>query len=614
MSNEVKEQIRMRLDLAEVVGDVVALKPAGRDRYKGLCPFHDEKTPSFHVLNDKGFYYCFGCQAKGDVFDFVMETQHVGFGDALRMLGQQVGVDVTPSTQEDRKKRDLYAVNALALEYFQHQLKAHTFAHTYLLERRLTEVSIDTFQLGFAPDSWDGLLKHLQTASISLDDMSQAGLLSESRNGRHFDRFRNRIMFPIKDFMGRVVGFSGRVLDDSTPKYMNTPETDIFDKGSLLYGLDRAKTSIREQRACIVVEGYMDVIALHQVGIDTAIAALGATLTSAQAQQLRRLEVETVYLAFDADAAGQRATLSGLDQSLGQQFLVKAVRVPFGKDPAEAVLSGDSADIAAFQQALDAGISEVTFRFETVLAKHNRKTREGKRDILNELLPVLKPRDVFDPVASEMRRLVVDELDIDAARLDAWLKDKRSRNVNSTQVRGMERSELKQSHVALIELEVIALLLSEPHALKERLEHVSAALPPEAEDSLLLEFCDLCYDCNFDEHEILLHYRGREEGRLVFERLFREGDDQEHTVDIHGHIQKSLSRLRERYLEHAKETQRKHLLTRMEEVSRYLTDPNLPAGQLQQYYAELKEIQGVLSARDAERRLRMPGSFSRKRK
>ena len=466
MSNEVKEQIRMRLDLVEVVGDVVALKPAGRDRYKGLCPFHDEKTPSFHVLNDKGFYYCFGCQAKGDVFDFVMETQHVGFGDALRMLGQQVGVDVTPPTEADRKKRDLYEVNALALEYFQRQLHLHSHAHNYLLTRQLSEASIDTFQLGFAPDSWDGLLKHLQTAGVSVDDMSQAGLLSESRNGRHFDRFRNRVMFPIKDFMGRVVGFSGRVLDDSTPKYMNTPETDIFDKGSLLYGLDRAKTSIRERRSCIVVEGYMDVIALHQVGIDTAIAALGATLTSAQAQQLRRLEVETVYLAFDADAAGQRATLSGLDQSLGQQFLVKAVRVPHGKDPADAVLSGDPTAVAAFQQALDAGISEVTFRFETVLAKHNPKTREGKRDILNELLPVLKPRDVFDPVASEMRRLVVDELDLNPVRFEEWLKGKRTPTINSINVRGMERSELKQSHVALIELEVIALLLHEPHALE----------------------------------------------------------------------------------------------------------------------------------------------------
>ncbi|MEM6431950.1 MAG: DNA primase [Deinococcota bacterium] len=610
-SDSAKEQIRSRLDLVEVVGDVVALKPAGRARYKGLCPFHDEKTPSFHVLADKGFYYCFGCQAKGDVFDFVMETQHLGFAEALQMLGQQVGVEVAPPSPEEHKKRDLYEVNKLALEYFTHNLRSHSHAKNYLLGRALSEESINAFQLGFAPDSWDGLLTHLRQAGIAGDDMLAAGLLSESDGGRRYDRFRNRIMFPIFDVMGRAVGFSGRVLDDSLPKYMNTPETALFDKGALLYGLERAKTSIREQRSCIVVEGYMDVIALHQVGIDTAVAALGATLTEGQAQQLRRLEVDTVYLAFDADSAGQRATLSGLDQALGQQFLVKAVRVPHGKDPADTVLE-HGPDV--FLNALKDGLSEVNFRFETVMAKHNPNTRDGKRDILNELLPVLKPRDVFDPVASDMRRLVVDELDIDPKRLDGWLNSKRTRNLSSTQLRGLERPQLKHSRVTLIELEVMALLLSEPHALAERLPHVETALPPEIEDSLLLEFCAICHDCNYDDRAVLLRYRQRDEGRLVFERLFDESDEGEHTVDIAGHIQKSLARLRELYLEQAKEDQRKHLLARMQEVSRYLTDPNLPVGQLQQYYAELKEIQATLSAREAERQLRILGNFSKLKK
>ncbi|MEM7737343.1 MAG: DNA primase [Deinococcota bacterium] len=611
LSDSAKEQIRSRLDLVEVVGDVVALKPAGRARYKGLCPFHDEKTPSFHVLQDKGFYYCFGCQAKGDVFDFVMETQHLGFAEALQMLGQQVGVEVTPPSPEEHKKRDLYEVNKLALEYFTHNLRSHSHAKNYLLGRALSEASIDAFQLGFAPDSWDGLLSHLRQAGIADDDMLAAGLLSESDGGRRYDRFRNRIMFPIFDVMGRVVGFSGRVLDDSLPKYMNTPETALFDKGALLYGLERAKTSIREQRSCIVVEGYIDVIALHQVGIDTAVAALGATLTEGQAQQLRRLEVDTVYLAFDADSAGQRATLSGLDQALGQQFLVKAVRVPHGKDPADTVLEQGP---EVFLDALKDGLSEVHFRFETVMAKHNPNTRDGKRDILNELLPVLKPRDVFDPVASEMRRLVVDELDMDAKRLDAWLSSKRTRNLSTTQLRGLERPKLKHSRVTLIELEVMALLLSEPHALADRLSSVETALPPEIEDSLLLEFCAICHECNYDDRAVLSRYRGREEGRLVFERLFRESDDDEPTIDLAGHIQKSLARLRELYLEQSKEDQRKHLLARMEEVSSYHTDANWPVGELQQYYAELKEIQATLAARDAERRLRMPANLSKLKK
>ncbi|HEX7021759.1 MAG TPA: DNA primase, partial [Trueperaceae bacterium] len=387
MSSDAKERIRARLDIAEVVGEVVALKPAGRGQLKGLCPFHSEKTPSFHVHAERGFFYCFGCQAKGDIFDFVMKNQGIDFMSALQLLGQRAGVEVTPPTAQSHKRRDLFEVNRVALEYFQSHLTGA--ARDYLLGRKLTPDSIAAFELGFAPEGWDGLLRHALTKGVPDTDLLEAGLVAESDNGRRYDRFRNRIIFPIKDSLGRVVGFSGRVLDDSLPKYLNSPETEIFKKAQLLYGLDRAKTPIRESGECIVVEGYMDVIALHQTGFTNSVAALGATLTREQAEELSRLDVQRLYLAFDADEAGQRAVLSGLEQSVGRHFLVRAVRVPHGKDPADAVLGGHADE---FRTALATGLSEVEFRFAGVLDRHDPATTAGKKAILQELLPALKPK------------------------------------------------------------------------------------------------------------------------------------------------------------------------------------------------------------------------------
>jgi DNA primase len=608
---EAKEQIRTKLDIAEVIGEVVALKPAGRGQLKGLCPFHGEKTPSFHVQQERGFYYCFGCQAKGDIFDFVMRTQGIEFGEALQLLGQRAGIEVTPPTPKDKKRRDLFEVNNVALEFFKSHLKTNANAHRYLLERKLTEESITTFELGYAPDSWDALLKYALTKGLSDNDLLLAGLVIENDNKRRYDRFRNRVMFPIKDFLGRVVGFSGRVLDDSLPKYLNTPETDVFKKGELLYGLDIAKTPIRSSGEALVVEGYMDVIALHQTGFNNAVAALGATLTAEQASQLSRLDVQKLLLAFDADEAGQRAILSGLEQSIGRSFLVRAIRVPHGKDPADAVLGGH---IEEFKAALRQGLSEVEFRFQSVLAKHDRTQLEGKKAILNELLPVLRQRDVFDPVASEMRRLVIDNLKIDSNRLDEWVNSKRQRRLDDTQMKGMQRQSVSQSQVALIELEVIALLLLEPYRLQERLASLESSLP-EITDSVLREFHSICIECAFDDRQILSRYQEREEGRIVFERLFFQPDEEDgRKIDVDNYIDKSLSRLRELYLNGEKETQRTKLLERMEEVSRYLTDPNLPTDQLKHYYAELKEIHAMLAARDAERRIqRVPAGFKKKK-
>ena len=609
LQTDTKELIRQRLDIAEVIGEMVSLKPAGRSQLKGLCPFHNEKTPSFHVHQDRGFFYCFGCQARGDVFDFVMRTRSLEFFEALHFLGQRAGIEVEINAPRDRRRRDLFEINRIGAEFFRTHLKGKPLE--YLQGRGLSADTISSFELGYAPKSWDDLLKFAVTKGVPEKDLLDAGLIVENERGRRYDRFRDRVMFPIRDYLGRTVGFSGRVIDDGSPKYLNTSETEVFKKAELLYGLDVSKAAIRAKSECIVVEGYMDVIALQQVGLENVVATLGTTLTPQQALQLSRLDVQRLFLAFDADEAGQRAVLTGLEQSVGRQFLVSAISIPAGKDPADAVLGGH---LEEFKVALRGGISEVEYRFRSVLEKHESNSIEGKRAILNELLPSLRPRDVFDPVATEMRRRVVDYLGIEGSRLDDWLNSQRQAQLNNTQARGLLRSKEQYSPLALIEIEVIALLLLEPDRLKKRLQLVTASLPPGEDEALLREFEGICIDCEFDDQAILMRYRERPEAQTLFERLLIKPEQEEFRIDIDGHIEKSLSRLRELYLDGEKEAQRARLIERMNEVNQALTDPDLSPTKLEKYYKELGEINTVLAARDAERRLRTSVSHKERRR
>ncbi|MBW7915179.1 MAG: DNA primase [Trueperaceae bacterium] len=609
MAADAKSQIKERLNIADVVGEVVALKPAGRGQLKGLCPFHSEKTPSFHVHVDRGYFYCFGCHAKGDVFDFVMRTQSLGFPDALRLLGARAGVEVTVGQGGEPHRRDLYDVNQLALDYFRSHLAGPPL--DYLVGRGLTTATVTAFELGYAPAGWDGLLRHALAKGVREDDLLALGLVIESERGRRFDRFRDRVMFPIRDGLSRLVGFAGRVMDGSQPKYMNSPESELFRKGELLYALDRARADIRRSGEVIVVEGYMDVIALHQVGLANTVAALGATLTAEQGDALARLDVHAVKLAFDADEAGQRAVLAGLDQAVGRSFVVTAVSVPHGKDPAEAVLGGH---LDEFRAALERGVSEVEFRFRRVAERHDVTTLTGQRAVLEELQGVLRPRAVFDPVAAEMRRLVIEHLAIDAARLDDWLAGHARRAPSPTEMRGMRSRRLELGQARRLELEVVALLLMEPRALAERLGRVLAGLPDQGADSLLVEFERRCRRLDFDADAVLAEYQGLDDGAVVLERLLRAEAEDDGRIDVEDQLVKAMSRLRELDLEEQKEEGRARLLARRAQLARDLEDGAADGAALADLYDELHEIQGVLTARDAERRLRVQGSFSKRRK
>ncbi|MEX2500941.1 MAG: DNA primase [Trueperaceae bacterium] len=611
--SDAKERIRERIELADVIGETVALKPAGRDRLKGLCPFHAEKTPSFHVHTGRGFYYCFGCGAKGDLFDFVMQTRGVEFVEAMQLLGERAGIEVDPAPAGPKsgRRRDLMAVNRLAEAWFRTQLDGEALA--YLRDRGLNDDSIEAWGLGWAPEGWDGLLRHALTEGVRDDDLLAAGLLSENERGRRYDRFRGRVIFPIRDRLGRTIAFAGRVLNDAVPKYLNTPETDLFDKGSTLYGLDRARGAIRERGEALVVEGYMDVIALHQTGFDHAVAALGANLTEGQANELARLDASRLLLAFDADEAGQRAVLSGLDQAVGRRFLVQAVTVPAGKDPADAVLGGH---VEAFAAALRSGASEVRFRFRSVMEAHDTRTPEGRKAILEALAPSMASRGLHDEVAAEMRRLVTDALELDERRLNAWLDARSKRPLDEVQVRGLQRSGTPDDAVAATEIDVMALLLSEPGRLRARLPRVIEQIPPELEPSRLREFAAVCEEERFDADRVLARYRGREEGDVLFSRLFEHEleADAGRTAQRERHLETGLSRLRERVLEHGTEEVRRRLRDRMASVQERLAASDLSGDDLREAYGELAELQAALAAREAERRVRLPSGFGRSKR
>jgi DNA primase len=609
--DDAKEQIRSRVDLAQLVGETVALKPAGRGQLKGLCPFHAERTPSFHVHVDRGFFYCFGCGAKGDAFEFVMRTQGMEFRDALRFLGERVGVEVRGGPAGQGRRRDLLEVNEAALAYFRARLPGSP-AEAYLRERRIEDATVAAWGLGYAPDGWDGLLQHLLTQGVRDDDLLELGLITENERGRRYDRFRQRLMFPVRDALGRLVGFAGRVLGDALPKYLNTPETPLFKKGELLYGLDRARTAIRETGEVIVVEGYMDVLALHQTGFGHAVAALGANLTTEQAEALTRLDAQRVLLAFDADEAGQRAVLAGLEQSVGRRFLVQAVRLPSGKDPADAVLAGD-AEREAFAAALRTGVSEVAFRFERVLAQHDPTTPRGQRAVLLELLPALQPRDVVDPVAAELRRLVVDHLALDPARLDAWLASQRPQRLDETSVRGLRRSGDDLTPLRSLELEVVGLLLLEPERLRERMRRSLASLPSETGESELVAFSELCERCGWRDAEIVAVVQARAGGERVLERLLAHAAEgsEEARLDVDLRLEQLLSRVREHHVEAGRRARQALLLQRWKEAAAEAHDPATPRERLDEAYADLAEVQGALAAREGERRLRSAGTLKR---
>lgn len=349
MAGDTVDRIKERVDIVDLIGGRVQLRRAGRN-LKGLCPFHQEKTPSFVVFPDSQHYHCFGCGKSGDIFTFVMDTENLDFRDAMEQLAQRAGVEIkrSGSAKRDDRREALIELHEMAAAYFSSRLWSQRGAEAQqvLEQRGIDKATAEQFGLGYASDSWDSLKTHLQQrANASEDQLVEAGLCSKSDSGRVYDRFRNRIIYPIRRRDGKVIGFGARAMGDEMPKYLNSPQTPIFNKSAVLYGLDRAYPEIRKTKTLIVVEGYMDAIAAQQHGYLNVVASMGTALTQDQVQSIRRY-VDRVFIALDSDAAGQLATLRAID----------TVRDAFGSDQTPTV---DSRQMIRFERALSAEIKIV---------------------------------------------------------------------------------------------------------------------------------------------------------------------------------------------------------------------------------------------------------------
>ena len=409
------QQVRAATDILAVVQGYVPLRRKG-GRYWGCCPFHSEKTPSFSVVPAEGFFYCFGCHAGGDAFKFISLMEHITPFEAIKRQAEQLGIPVPERKRDAREEArlraldDLRRVNGLARDFFRNCLTMTRYGapgKEYLAGRGMTEETIARWGIGFAPDAWSKLADAFQKRGISGKLLLEAGLCAaRERSGGVYDRFRNRVMIPIADERGRVVGFGGRALGDAAPKYLNTAETPVFNKRKLLFGLDRAHRAIAQEGFAIVVEGYMDAIAVAEAGVTNVVATLGTAFTEDHAALLLRRAPRIVFC-YDSDAAGQEATLRALAAVRGRAAELRVLLLPDGKDPDEYIRSHGA---AAFHSLIDAALPVPEYRLRHVAAQMAPGV-EGQRAALRDMLPVLAELD--DVARAAYMRRTAAELFLD---------------------------------------------------------------------------------------------------------------------------------------------------------------------------------------------------------
>ena len=408
-------EIKSRLPVAEIVGETVNLKKAG-STWKGLCPFHGEKTPSFTVSPERESWHCFGCGEHGDIFTFVMKRDGIDFREALGRLAERAGVELSAAgAREDRRRKRLRDALDAAISWYREVLRQANQAEParrYLAERGFTEETLDMFGVGYAPDSWDALVKRLAARGFSSEEMVAAGLASMGQRGRPVDRFRRRIIIPIRDASGKATGLGARVMPDGEgPKYLNSPATALFDKSRTLYGIDLARQAIRREKLAVIVEGYTDVMAAHQAGFTNVVASMGTALTRGQVDIATRY-ADAIALAYDVDLAGEAATQRGLLEELGPSqsvTRVRVIRIPAGKDPAELFQT----DPDGWRQAVDGAKPVVEYFMDRVAAEVDTSTVAGRREMAGRVLAILQR--VGDPVEQDLyvqqlsRTVQVDE-------------------------------------------------------------------------------------------------------------------------------------------------------------------------------------------------------------
>jgi len=483
-SEDIIEKVKESNDIVDVISERVKLKRAGRS-WTGLCPFHNEKTPSFNVSSDKQFYKCFGCGEGGNVITFVMKTRNLPFQEALKYLADRANIDIGEDEgrkNETEKKEVFYKMNTEAARYFFRNLTLNKNVREYLYRRGISEKTIRHFGLGYSENSWDSLLKYLKAMNFKQDHIIENGLALKSKEGRVYDRFRNRLMFPVFDARGRVIGFGGRVLDDSKPKYLNSPETPIFHKGTNLYGLNFALKAGKE-RQYIIVEGYMDLISLHQAGITNVVASLGTALTKVQARLLRRY-CEEILISYDADTAGQAATLRGLEILREEGFDVKVIKVPDGKDPDDYVRKHGE---EGFRNIASSALPLIDYRLENAKGNLSMSQEEDRIAYARRATEILKE---LDPIEKDVYiRKVSEDSGISENALMDMLKGGKGREQQEPETGHEIQSFIEQAHVKA-ERNLLRLLAEGDLVLRERLTESDMVLPSHKRIWSLLEGYD----------------------------------------------------------------------------------------------------------------------------
>jgi len=396
IASNIIDRIVEESDIVEIIGSYIPLKKSGRN-YQALCPFHQERTPSFVVSPEKQLFHCFGCGVGGNVFTFLMKLEKASFPEAVKIVGEKIGISVPTLNKSGGYKEDIYRINALAADFFYQKLKENRFALNYLLKRGFKQSIIDTFYLGYAPSSRD-FLNFCYSKKISLGKLKDLGLIlpskivntspdsSSQEEDGYYAYFRSRIIFPIFTSAEKICGFGARVLDDSLPKYLNSPQSPLFDKGENLYGLNLARQFIREEKEVILVEGYTDVISLYQEGIRNVIASLGTSLTRSQAKLLKRY-TNKVYIAYDKDSAGESATLRGIDILLNVDLQIKVISFPGGADPADFIQKKGR---DSFIKIKKESISYFDYRLNLEVNQKPSLEAQEKREIADSLFSTLE--------------------------------------------------------------------------------------------------------------------------------------------------------------------------------------------------------------------------------
>lgn len=491
---EVIDQIQTRTDIVEVVSGYIPLAKSGRN-YKASCPFHHEKTPSFMVSPDKQIYHCFGCGAGGNVFSFVMRYENLEFPEVIEMLAKKAGVSLPRSQMKTAEVSSLavqlYRINEMACQFFQTCLDKSLPARDYLGSRGIGDATIKRFKIGYAPDAWEGALNFFKIKGVDGKTLEKAGLAIANDRGSHYDRFRNRVIFPIIDLKDRVIGFGARVLDSSLPKYINSPETFIYSKGRNLYGLNFSREHIKKEGYALIVEGYFDLIVPYQTGAANIIATLGTAFTQDQLKLLKRF-TNTVIIVYDPDEAGESASLRNLDLLISEDVNVYIAELPKNYDPDGYIRKFGLED---FNKLIKSSKNIFDYKLERLSARFDIATSHGKARIASEMLPTIA-RINNAVLKSSLVKKLAERLGVDEESIRTELKKVKPNYSEKAISLNVTKDE---KYLGSAENNVLALMLEGSNFVKKVKEELA---PEEFRDSSVRDIVNAIFDLYSKNKEI----------------------------------------------------------------------------------------------------------------